>query len=429
MNSTIRPLAVGCACLIALAGAATCSTSDGSGPEGAGSGEGSGTGDTTGAGGSAGGIDATGDVVILPDGAVVPAATLGCKSDDECEGPGEVCACDGSCIVPEGAPCTEPKNCGAPTWCNPCTGYCETTSTLCEPCKPVKVCDGEGSCKPAEGGPCRDLGLCLDFASGGSFCTQGCIGDAGCPPAGYECIEVSGSTEKQCKPTSGTCEDLGLCTSDDECGDDEICGPLGSCAPGCSGDEVCPLGNVCTQGHCGPACVSDTDCEAPKACDPSGHCLIPGACLDSAGCEPEHYCKKSTGECIPGCLSDAHCQDASKECHNGVCEAKGCEHNYQCAFEENCEKTSGGCEPMTRPHCAACDASSQDAGQCGGEEHLCVTFQDQDGNEQGDFCLLECLDEDPIDRCPQGYSCDHIQSDDGSIDGFYCTRQCPDAPI
>ena len=112
------------------------------------------------------------------------------------------------------------------------------------------------------------------------------------------------------------------------------------------------------------------------------------------------------------------------ECDATACVPKGCLHNYQCGFSEECDKTDGACLPTPDPHCGACDAAQEDnSAACGSAEALCVTLQDQDEVEQGDFCLLPC-DADPIDQCPQAYGCTHIEAPDAGIDGWFCTREC-----
>ncbi len=372
--------------------------------------------------------DTTTDTAGDADGAPV---TPACKSDADCEAAGATCTCRGECVVLTTKVCEITLNCGGTKWCNPCTRHCEETLGLCEPCESVTVCDPVAGCTTATDGPCGGQGSCSAFASGGSYCGLGCLAQSGCP-VGYNCIAVAGTTERQCVPKSGSCEDLGICKGDGECPDGQKC-EQGACAPGCVDDDECPkdaggIKLICTKARCVPPCTSNAECTLPAECDlTSGRCKRPGACESSAECAAESYCDKVTGDCIPGCLEDVHCQTAAKICKNKKCIDKGCEHNYQCGFNKVCDKGPGVCIESTRADCSTCDASSQSP-QCGGDPALCVTFQDQEENPLGDFCLLTC-ESDEIDKCPQGYQCDHIQSDDGSIDNFYCTRQCPDNPL
>lgn len=347
-----------------------------------------------------------------------------CETADDCSGSDVVCSCLGQCVDVSGTnPCTEPKNCGSGSWCDPCVGHCQPQATLCQPCTSAGLCNVDGGCRSAEQAGCADQGVCIPFASGGSFCGMACLSSAGCPN-GYECITVDGAAEKQCAPTSGECDALGLCETDVDCPEGEVCleGPQ-VCGPGCTDDAACPNGNVCDKARCVPPCADDSECVLPALCDDGGHCKDPNACQTWTECPPEHYCQKSDGQCVPGCQLDEQCSDAAKVCDDGSCVAKGCEHNYQCGFEEECGKDVGDCGPMTRPHCSVCDASVDDPSQCGGEPNICASFEDAEGAAAGDFCLLTC-DSDPIDACPQGYGCEHIEAPDAGIDGYYCVRQC-----
>ena len=133
--------------------------------------------------------------------------------------------------------------------------------------------------------------------------------------------------------------------------------------------------------------------------------------------------------CAPGCLIDSDCGDAANMCKDKVCVPKGCEHNYQCAFEEICDKSNGACIPTPDDHCATCD--SQDENACGGKPNPCLTLTEEDKNtgeavEKGDFCFLPCVN-DPVDACPQGYNCQAIELD--GISGNYCVRSCWVDPV
>ena len=351
------------------------------------------------------------------DGAVendVPALNL-CTSDADCDQVGATCTCNGVCEVFDTNPCLVDKNCPSDQYCDACAGFCAAEVGVCEAC--------------TNNAACGDGGACLPFVSGGSFCATECISDLGCE-VGYSCIAVDGFSQNLCVPDSGQCEDLGLCESDGECPDGQICSDtLKICAPGCSEDDQCAGELVCDAARCVEPCSSNSDCPQGAECD-DGHCKVPGACESGEDCfQPETYCDKTTGQCAPGCLVDGDCQDAAKQCENKKCVPKGCIHNYQCAFEQVCDKQVGACIPTPDDHCGECDASAE--GQCGGEPNLRVTLQDQDPDtgeavDKGDFCLLPCAN-DPVDQCPQGYGCTQIQTE--NIDGFYCTRACWVNPV
>jgi hypothetical protein len=332
-----------------------------------------------------------------------------CTADTDCTETGAMCACTGECVVVTANPCNTDINCNPGDFCDPCTSHCAALSSLCEACTGLSAC--------------ADGGTCMPFSDGGTFCGLACLTDAGCP-TGYTCA-ATGAPDKQCLPKSGSCTDLGLCENDGDCTDGEICNEvLQVCAPGCDDDLSCPNDQLCVAARCSDPCTDNAQCESPKECT-DGRCKIPGACDSSADCiAAATYCNKNSGTCVPGCLEDDHCKDAAQKCDNGACVPKGCTHNYQCSFEEECDKPNGQCIPMTKDHCAPCDAMAEN--QCGGDPNLCVSFSDADDQPQGDFCLLECED-DETDQCPQAYGCQQIEVD--GVPTFYCVRQCWQNPV
>lgn len=342
-----------------------------------------------------------------------PVAPL-CREDVDCGGSGLVCDCHGACVAAGTVACTEDRNCGVPRWCNTCTGFCEEQVALCTGCEEARAC--------------LDGGACLPYASGGSFCGLACVTDAGCPK-GYGCQAIGGVAEKQCVARSGSCESLGLCSKDSECPIGQVCNEGSrTCAPGCTEDGQCQNGQVCVQARCVPPCANDDACTAPATCQ-GGKCKVPGACEKASDCPtPETYCSRESGTCVAGCQEDLNCQDAAKKCEGGVCVAKGCEHNFECAFGKVCEKSTGACVPYpsSEPHCATCDAQAETNPGCA-DPNLCATFQDADGNAKGDFCLVPCKD-DPVDRCPQGWGCQKVTDENGG-ERFFCARPCYIAPV
>lgn len=341
-------------------------------------------------------------------------ATDFCTADADCDGAGEICDCQGLCVVPTGSACTEDRNCGVPNWCNPCTKHCEPQVELCDPCQ-----DSRG---------CKDLGLCLPYESGGSFCGLACVTDVGCPQ-GYTCLDLGGPG-KQCVARSGACEDLGLCSADRDCPLGQICNAqTKNCGPGCTEDGQCQQGTVCVSARCVPPCGGDGDCVAPATCQ-GGKCKIPGACESPADCPtPETYCDRGTGQCAPGCQVDADCKDAGKVCKSNECIDKGCQHNFECAFGRVCNKGNGQCEPYptSEPHCATCNAESETNPSCP-TPNICVRFQDDQQQPLGDFCLVQCKD-DPIDRCPSGWQCQRFEDPESGAEQFFCARPCYIPPV
>jgi hypothetical protein len=234
----------------------------------------------------------------------------------------------------------------------------------------------------------------------------------------------------QCVARSGACETLAVCSRDEECPVGRVCqAQTGQCIEGCV-DGGCPNNDVCVAGRCSPPCTTNDDCVAPALCEDNGKCRAPGTCSERAHCpEPETYCDRPSGQCVAGCQDDLDCKDAAKQCDDGACVAKGCQHNYQCAFGQVCNKATGACEayPASEPYCAVCDASSEQNPSCP-EPNVCVTFQDDEGQALGDHCLVPCKD-DPVDGCPQGWQCQRLEDPNGGEPRFMCARPCYITPV
>jgi hypothetical protein len=204
-----------------------------------------------------------------------------------------------------------------------------------------------------------------------------------------------------------------------------------ACAAGCVEDGQCQSGRVCAAGRCVPPCTGDADCTPPALCEASGKCRIPGACDAPADCPaPETYCSRTTGMCEPGCQIDADCKDAGKICQDERCVDKGCQHNFECAFGNVCDKASGDCVPFdpSEPHCAVCDAEASSNASCPAPPNTCVRFVDEEEQPLGDFCLVPCKD-DPIDRCPSGWQCRRFEDPESGAEQFFCARPCYSNPV
>jgi len=383
------------------------------------------TNDATKADATSADIEVGGDATEAADGDAVSSSF--CSANSECTGAGEICDCHGQCVVAGGTACTEDRNCGVPRWCNTCTGFCEAQVGVCE------------SCSIANG--CLDQGACLPYASGEEVCGLACVTEAGCPE-GFSCLAVPGVATKQCVAKSGTCDDLGLCARDNECPIGQICSDVThTCANGCVEDGQCQNQAVCAAGRCVPPCTSDGDCTAPATCAAGGKCKVPGACEAATDCPaPATYCSRETGGCVPGCQIDADCKNAGQRCDGGgqgqpsgpsagACIDKGCLHNFECAFGKVCDQATGQCVPfpVSDPHCAPCDAQAETNAGCPAPNQ-CVSFQDQDEQPRGDFCIVRCKD-DPIDRCPSGWQCTAVEDPESGTEQFFCARQCYINPV
>jgi hypothetical protein len=358
-----------------------------------------------------------------------PAApAVECTVDEDCAG-GRVCDCVGACVDPGTQPCEEDKNCGGGNYCDPCIKWCFKKKVLCQGCRSEHLCNPvTGQCMPT-GNQCDvDGSRCLDFVSGGSFCGQACLSDAGCP-GGYTCQDLTefGFPVMQCIPISGNCGLVGECDKDSDCEFGSICNKDKMCAPGCKQDTECPNDMVCSGFRCQPGCDPvNNPCPEGQECDGAGHCKIPGGCIDYKDClEPETYCNQDSHTCQPGCEMDIDCKSSAKICEGSDCVAKGCDATYWCSFGEICELETAECIEPEEPFC---EPGCQDDAECGPEPSKCLNLQDEDGNDMGPFCFPKCYD-DPENPCPQGYQCTELQDQDGASMGKVCARACHKNPI
>ena len=325
-----------------------------------------------------------------------------CDSTAQCSS-GACNACLGVCVdAVSGTACNNDSNCGFDDYCDLCLDVCRPRLALCDPCQSDAECGAPGD-------------QCLDYASGGRFCGQAC----GTCPVGFEC----NTTLAQCVALSGSCLNVRECETPDDCPRSETCSATFICVTGCTGDEACPGGQVCSAGACVAPCSDAAECSAGAQCT-DGRCVVPGGCVTSRDCaEFQTYCDTDTQECVPGCQVDLDCGQASLQCQAGTCVPRGCVGNYSCAFDQVCDATSGQCVPAQGPYCDPCNGD--DVNSCG-NTNACVTFQDDDGNDAGDFCLVAC-GADPQNACPQGYGCQSLDLGDEGIRDV-CVRQCQRDP-
>ncbi|HAN31302.1 MAG TPA: hypothetical protein DCQ06_06850 [Myxococcales bacterium] len=325
------------------------------------------------------------------------------------------------CLAPGAGQCDENSECGSEFYCDTCLRKCLKPRKVCEPCSATAQCElaDQGS-------------VCLPFASGGTHCGRACIGAAGCPK-GYACVEVDGAAVKQCIPKTGDCAPAsGSCKSDADCPFSTICAAdYGKCLKGCTSDNECSAGKVCSLFRCVEPCATDSECIAlsAQAKCVDKHCVVPGGCIGPADCvEKATYCDEQDNKCKPGCKTDFDCKEFGKKCEAGTCEKKGCAENWECAFGQVCDPKEGKCEVPLEPFCGACDAQDQEAKACGGKPARCVGLKDENDKEVGDFCFIPCKSA-ASGPCPQGYQCQDIKDQNGASQGAFCIRQCWVDPI
>jgi hypothetical protein len=244
-------------------------------------------------------------------------------------------------------------------------------SFLCSSCSEDSDCGGPDD-------QCREL-------DGEQVCTRACDLQAEedpCPDE-YQCARVSQvSDQGQCVPDQLTCSDF--CEQTD-CEDGKVCDPLlKECREPLSlCDTRCTVDSVCGDGPEDQCLSLSSENESQQericstACDPQGdvsECPVDYRCV---ALEPDN--EESPGVCFPlaGTCVD-RCADT--DCPEG----------------QNCNATTGQCEPSEY---GACEVGCESNAQCGGQEDWCLNLLD---SEQP-HCYEDCSDTG--DSCPSGYDC------------------------
>ena len=210
-----------------------------------------------------------------------------------------------------------------------------------------------------------------------------------------------------CDPTARVAEDLGLTECDGEFVDTRV--DPGHCG-GC--DEVCPNGDVCSDGACDLTCASElTDC--------AGSCRDTNADRDHCGgcdqaCVDGEVCDQ--GNCALSCSSDLTECDGS--CRDVLTDPGNCgDCGTTCGAGEVCD--SGSCKLTCSDELSECGGSCRDletdfanCGSCGNNcsaGQACVDSQCVATCEAG---LTECdgscvdLEFDPLNCGACGSVCD-----------------------
>lgn len=227
--------------------------------------------------------------------------------------------------------------------------YCDKTGCY--------TCDGEGHCTPVPNTPCtRDK----DCASGEVCTTIGCAKPcqttATCAPGeacvGGFCAPGNFSKVAPYSPPSG-------CQADDQCGSDEFC-QAGQCKPRCQSDDQCGPGKVCTAcGKCQPKSLPATCgtnqvyCSAKKPCGPGKVCYFgrchfrcerDNICPVGQTCSDKGFCKDDVNPKSAECVLDMDCHGGA--CINGYCH-DACTSSAQCDPASLCQV--GICQPNYFP--------------------------------------------------------------------------------
>ena len=256
------------------------------------------------------------DGVGCTDDACVSGSCVSTANDANCPDDGAFCNGTESCdavldCVSSGDPC------GAGELCN------ETTDT-CDEC----LVDGD----------CADSVGCTEDACVGGSCVF-TPNDANCPDDGLYC--------------NGTefCDPLQDCSATGNPCFPQICDEASDSCTGCTTNEECDDGNVCTDDVCSAGICEYTANTA--SCDDGLYCTGTEACVDgscvSSGdpCSPPLLCSESLTSCVE-CLTAADCGDGNV-CTDDICDVTGtcdnpnntapCDDGLFCTLTDVC---SGG---------------------------------------------------------------------------------------
>ncbi|MFO0565316.1 MAG: hypothetical protein U0263_06615 [Polyangiaceae bacterium] len=247
-------------------------------------------------------------------------------------------ACGSTATTAKG-PCRKDADCQNDEWCS--SGAClplQNDGGLGSDAPALPTCTG-CSASPSAGKNCGcsfdcDVGeLCIDevsFGNPGGSCTRGCSAEDPCPE-GTLCTTLA---------TGGTACEL-PCTVAADCPKGSICTlakPSGFvCAEFCQSDQDCPLVGVCDRytGVCsktpawsGPGDVGDP-CQTPVDCR-SGVCFPPSATF------PDGYCSAYCSVALQGCPDGSVCSlagDGGKDlgaCFHTCNDKSECRPGYAC---------------------------------------------------------------------------------------------------
>ncbi|QEY51058.1 hypothetical protein [Legionella longbeachae] len=251
-----------------------------------------------------------------------------CTQNNECA-PGNICTSQGFCITPNGGACATDAGCIIGSICS--SGKCLAPNGA--------ICSSDSACQSSQciSGKCRGRGngaSCSTNATCQSnFCSSGvctplstdqpCSSNAQCqsgycspqgtcaiPNTGASCTSNAFCQSNIC--SGNTCLAPGSCAADSDCPNSEHCdmtthicvavcvprtcvnqgvhcGSIGDVCGGILNCGVCPVGQICSAGVCGPsACIPETCAQLGAQCgiqtDGCGGLLDCGTCTAPQSC-------------------------------------------------------------------------------------------------------------------------------------------------
>lgn len=256
-------------------------------------------------------------------------------------------ACGGTRASPSQGPCAKDADCDSDEWCS------------------------SGTCLPLQ----------VDGGLGGEAPPPACLGPAQSPSAGRNC------------GCSFDCDVGELCIDEGAFGN-----PGGSCVHGCTPEDPCPNGTVCTETQSGATlceipCATAADCPKGSICRwsiPGGPFVCADHCQRDDDCPIIGHCDRFTGTCSvgpsgPGTGKVGDPCQTPNDCLSGVC------------FQPSPKFPDGYCSAYCSVSLQGCPAGASCS--LGG-----------DGGEDFGSCFDRCSSEAD---CRSGYAC--VKSSTGAL--------------
>jgi hypothetical protein len=259
---------------------------------------------------------------VVCEGGIGPRAEECNCVDDDCDGMTDEAGEGGSALCGGGSVCAGAPSCGC---LRPCA-------------------DGEFPC-PA-GRTCQDVGgqrLCVGDPCAGITCPMGQVCSNGACRS--LCDGVTCDAPLVCDPRSGRCVSND-CRMLNNCASNELC-IAGRCVMDRCASVMCPAGQACYDGTCGPSCAGVT-CEAGQRCE-RGVCVggMASPCANVT-CEANRVCNPANGMCVVSrcgaqmtCARGQSCDPLTGNCVDDSCATVRCPTGELC--------TAGQCRAAPRP--------------------------------------------------------------------------------
>jgi hypothetical protein len=192
--------------------------------------------------------------------------------------------------------------------------------------------------------------------------------------------------------------------------DGEVCDTDANECVECVQESDCQSDDICVDNHCGKACASDNDCDAPQLCNKEGGICVD--CLRHETCEPLEHC--AAGRCEPDFCAQGRVSCVENFTVRCTDAGDGLEDPVECPVGEICvfkPEEDAVCElPATGPVVdTECNDGEQNGNEtdvdCGGP--ICPRYPDDSPCLVDSDCWSDSCDNgtcaEPAchpDRCP-----------------------------